>query len=199
MNWEECYQEGEFPWDLGEPAPPLTELLEERPAAIWGEGPVLVPGCGRGHDAAALHRSGREVLGLDLAPSALARAASLYGQPDGLRWLEGDFFDPALAEAHRVGGIFEHTCFCAILPAERKEYVEAAARWLGPGGRLVAVFFLDPPRREDGAAGPPFAASRDEIREVFGDHFRFDREGTPGRVDAERVGMEWVVEMVRKH
>ncbi len=199
MDWEECYQQGDTPWDLGEAAPPLLELLAERPAGIWGEGSVLVPGCGRGHDAAALQRSGREVLGLDLAPKALAEAASLYGAPKGLRWLEGSFFDPALAAGHRVGAIFEHTCFCAILPLEREAYVQAAHRWLEPGGRLVAVFFLDPPERGDGEPGPPFGARKNEIRGLFGPFFTIERETDPGCAHPDREGREWVVEMVRTY
>ncbi|NIP97393.1 MAG: methyltransferase domain-containing protein [Akkermansiaceae bacterium] len=197
MNWENCYQRNEIPWDLGEAAPPLMEILEGRPLEIWGEGSILVPGCGRGHDAAALWRSGRGVLALDLAPRALREAERLYGRPKGLQWLEGSFFDLDLAAAHRVGAIFEHTCFCAIPPSERKAYVEAAAHWLEPGGRLVAVFYLDPPRRDDGVAGPPYGATRREIRKLFKSRFRIARETEPKRTHPEREGREWVVEMVR--
>lgn len=197
MDWENCYQRNEIPWDLGEAAPPLMEILEGRPPEIWGEGLILVPGCGRGHDAAALWRSGRGVLALDLAPRALREAERLYGRPKGLHWLEGSFFDLELAAAHQVGAIFEHTCFCAILPAEREAYVEAAAHWLKPGGRLVAVFYLDPPRRDDGEAGPPYGATRREIRELFKSRFRIEWETDPQRTHPEREGREWTVEMVR--
>ena len=195
MEWEECYRGEETPWDLGAAAPPLLELLETRPAKIWGEGPVLVPGCGLGHDAAALQKSGYDVLGLDLAPSALAGAQARYGAE--VSWLEGDFLDPELAKAHAVGAIFEHTCFCAIDPEQRGDYVEAAMRWLKPGGKLVGIFFLDPPRREDGEAGPPYRAGRDEIRNLFAGGFRILRELSPERTHPDREGREWVVEFVR--
>ena len=76
-------------------------------------------------------------------------------------------------------------------------YVHAAERWLAPGGRLVAIFFLDPPSRGDGEAGPPFGATREEIRQLFGPKFALERESVPNRAYHERVGREWVVEFVR--
>lgn len=197
MNWEENYVVGDTPWDLGEPAPPLVELLETRPAGIWGEGGVLVPGCGRGHDAAALQESGRRVIGLDVALSALAGAEGLYGKR--VSWLTGDFFDGTLAEENRVGAIFEHTCFCAIPPERRADYVQASLRWLKPEGRLVGIFFLDPPGRSDEEAGPPFGAEKEEIRDLFGAGFEILRESLPERSHPERRGREWVVEMIRTH
>jgi SAM-dependent methyltransferase len=197
MNWEENYVVGDTPWDLGEPAPPLLELLATRPAGIWGEDGVLVPGCGRGHDAAALQESGRRVIGLDVALSALADAEALYG--NRVSWLAGDFFDGTLAERNRVGAIFEHTCFCAIPPEKRADYVEASLRWLQPEGRLVGIFFLDPLRRSDEEAGPPYGAEKEEIRDLFSADFEITREILPSRSHPEWKGREWVVEMIRTH
>ena len=197
MDWEESYRQGEIPWDLDAPAPPLLDLLAGRPVAIWGEGPILVPGCGRGHDAAALHAHGHEVIGLDLAPSALRAAEERYGAEPRLRWVHGDFFDRELAERHSVSAIWEHTCFCAIHPDQRPAYVEAAARWLRPDGRLICLFFLDPPDREDGQEGPPYGSDRREIRQLFGRRFRFESDGVIPRSHPSRGGREWAVELVR--
>lgn len=169
-----------------------------RPGTIWGDGPVLVPGCGRGHDAVLLHEAtGLDVIALDLAPAAIAKARTAYGDREGIRWMEGDFFDHGVAAAYPVSSLFEHTCFCAIDPAQRTDYVEAAWRWLQPAGRVVAVFFLDPPPRESGEPGPPFGAERGEIRALFGERFEIVRETVPRRSHAEREGREWVVEMIK--
>ena len=195
MNWEENYVVGDTPWDLGEPAPPLLELLATRPAGIWGVGGVLVPGCGRGHDAAALQKRGCRVIGLDVALSALAGAEGLYG--NRVSWLAGDFFDETLAERNQVGAIFEHTFFCAIPPERRADYVEASLRWLKPEGRLVGIFFLDPLRGSDEEEGPPYGSEKEEIRDLFSAGFEIMREILPGRSCSEREGREWVVEMIR--
>ena len=69
-DWESRYQVGDMPWEKGQASPPLLELLE-RPVD-WGAGPVLVPGCGFGHDVRALGVLGIPVVGLDLAPTAVA-------------------------------------------------------------------------------------------------------------------------------
>jgi SAM-dependent methyltransferase len=198
MDWEKSYAEGAMPWDLGEAAPPLLEILDGRPSALWGNGVVLVPGAGRGHDARALALAGHRVLALDIAPTAVALAEGLCRATEGLTILEGDFLDPDLPAAWNVSAIFEHTCFCALPPHQRGSYVEAAARWLPAGGHLVGVFFIDPPPREDGLEGPPFRVRRDEVRRLFDRHFGIEREALPGRSTPERAGREWLVEFVRK-
>lgn len=199
MDWETCYRKGEIPWDLGGAAPPLLELLEERPRDIWGGGPVLVPGCGRGHDAAALARTGLEVIGLDISPRAVDEARRLHGESPGLSWQVEDLFAPRWSKPPTVGAVFEHTCFCAIDPGQRLAYVDAVARLLRPGGCLVAVFFLDPPASEGDEPGPPFGSTRAEIRELFSAAFRIERESVPKRSHPGREGREWVVEFIKRH
>ena len=67
----------------------------------------------------------------------------------------GDLFNPPPGFHGAFDWIIEHTCFCAIDPAMRPRYVQAAAALLKPGGRLFAIFYLDP------AAGrqPPFGVT----------------------------------------
>ena len=132
MDWEGSYRKGETPWDFGGPAPPLVALLEGRTVDHRGAGRVLVPGCGAGHDVVAWQEAGMEIVGLDLSPSALAAARERYGE--GITGLEGDFFDEALAARCDVEMLFEHTFLCTIAPSLRWSYVEAATRWLVPGG-----------------------------------------------------------------
>lgn len=193
MNWEERYRDGDTPWDHGEAAPPLLEVLADWPREIWGEGSVLVPGCGRGHDAAVLGRAGHQALGLDLSPSALADGRSRYAGVGNLEFLAGDFMDPVLADSRRVSSIWEHTCFCTLPPEQRVAYVAAAGRWLSEGARLIGVFYLNP---EDDD-GPPYRVSREEIRTLFAPCFEILREAVPTRFYPSRAGRELLVEMVR--
>ncbi len=51
-NWEDRYLAGDMPWEKGQASPPLLELLGK--SVDWGNGPLLVPGCGYGHDVRAL-------------------------------------------------------------------------------------------------------------------------------------------------
>ena len=132
---------------------------------------------------------------MDISPSALALARERYG--DGVTWLERDFLDASLATHYPVDLLFEHTCFCAIEPSHRPLYVQAAVRWLVPGGRLIGIFFLDPPERTDGEPGPPYRTEMRELRQIFTKFFRIVAESSPDRSHSDRVGREVLIEMVR--
>ena len=112
-DWDERYRTGDTPWEKGEPAPPLLEFLERRGVECFGGGPVLVPGCGLGHDVRALAASGVEAVGLDLSALAVERAQG-HPRVGGETFETGDFLDPAWHEGRRFTAIWEHTCFCAM-------------------------------------------------------------------------------------
>lgn len=142
-DWEKCYQAGETPWDHGSAAPPLLEVIERHGVALWGGGPVLVPGCGLGHDVRVLAGLGLPVLGLDIAETAVALASGIPAV-GGETYACGDFLDPAWRVGREFSAVWEHTCFCAIDPALRQAYAEATAGLLGAGQVLVGVFYLTP-------------------------------------------------------
>lgn len=109
-DWEQCYLDGHTPWDRGGAAPPLLETLARHGGGLWGGGPVLVPGCGTGHDVRALAAAGLEVTGVDLAPTAVARAREMPGSGRE-NYETGDFLDPGWWQGRGFAGIWEHTCF----------------------------------------------------------------------------------------
>ena len=81
-----------------------------------------------------------------------------------------DLFDLPVELTNRFQWVVEHTCFCAIEPGRRLEYVQGVLRALQPGGALLAIFFLNPwdPGEAPEAGGPPFAVTREELDELFG-------------------------------
>lgn len=189
-DWNQRYEQGETPWDKGVPAPPLLELLDKTALPIWGDGKVLVPGCGTGHDVRVLARAGLSPLGLDLAPLALAKARE--HEPAGAESYElGDFLDPAWREGKSFSAIWEHTCYCAIDPSARPDYAAACADLVVPGGHLIGVFFLTPndPGEED--EGPPFNASVEELDARFSPWFQRIDSWVPARTYPDREGREW--------
>ncbi|MFZ9968089.1 MAG: methyltransferase domain-containing protein, partial [Steroidobacteraceae bacterium] len=100
-SWDQRYRDGADGWELGRPAPPLERFLRADPRRPLPPGRVLVPGCGRGHEAALLAELGFVVTGLDFSAEAIARARALHGadRPQ-LRWLQADLLEaPALAAA----------------------------------------------------------------------------------------------------
>ena len=74
--------------------------------------------------------------------------------------------------------IFEHTCFCAIDPRRRSDYVKTIVRLLKARGRLLAIFFINPDHDEE---GPPYRVSVEELEGFFGENFTVECEWVPAR------------------
>jgi len=184
--WEDLYQKGDTRWDKGEASPGLADFLAGRPELPRGT--VLIPGCGMGHDVRAWASHGFTALGMDLAPSAVQlsreRSADLMREGAPIDFQLGDFLGDEPRQPFDY--VFEHTLFCAIQPAQRAAYVQAARRWLKPGGLYVAVFYLIPD-----TDGPPFGSTREEIHELFSPVFKLQEDWVP-RSYANRKGLEWM-------
>ena len=162
--WESKYQAGTAPWDLGAPAPSLLTWLQRRARPT---GRAIVLGAGRGHDAIALAEAGYEVTAVDFSASAIAEAKAAAAQRGvTIEFLARDMFTLLPELEGRFDLVFEHTCFCAIPPERRADYVEVAHGLLVPGGTYLAIFFT---HREPG--GPPFGTSFEEIEQLFSPRF----------------------------
>ena len=190
--WDAKYQEAAPPpWDLGRPSPVLEAWLAEHPGIA---GRALVPGAGQGHDAVALARAGLDVVAVDFAPTAVAATRELAAAAGvALEAVEGDALAPPAAWDGTFDWVFEHTCFCAIDPDRRDDYVAAAARVLKPGGRLVGVFFT-----HGDVGGPPFDTNVDELRARFGAAFEIEGLAVATTSIEKRAGEETVGEFRRR-
>ena len=181
VDWEARYQAGDTPWNEGYAAPALTEFLSRHP--ILGE--VLVPGSGPGHDVRAIATHGARVTGLDLSSSAIALARS-YPPAGGEHYEQGNLFELPRTWNDRFDWVFEHTCFCAIPPSCRPNYVQAISRTLKPGGHFFAIFYLNPATPE----GPPYGSTREEIAMLFDPCFELIGEWAPSEAFAGRERRE---------
>lgn len=166
VSWDRRYREGADGWELGRPAPPLEQFLKTDPRRPLPPGRVLVPGCGRGHEAALLAELGFTAIGLDFSGEAIARAQELHGADRWhLCWLQADLFDSGALEAAGIKpgslqGVLEHTCFCAIHPSQRPTYLEAVMRLLAPGGWLLGLFWC-----HSRPGGPPWGSDAAELKQ----------------------------------
>jgi methyl halide transferase len=197
MDWAQRYRTGDTPWEKGAAAPPLLEWLERRGPM---HGSVLVPGCGLGHDVRAIAAASAtsQVVGLDIAPSALDQARRF--SPCGRETYQlGDLFDLAVELISRFEWVFEHTCFCVIEPRQRPEYVRALSRVLRPEGALLAIFFLNPwdPGEAPEGGGPPFGVTLEELDILFARSFELVEESFPLTSYPGREGRE-IVRMLKK-
>lgn len=165
--WNSRYLEKNTGWDLGRVAPPFVHLVESGKIAPYSS--VLIPGAGRGWEAIYLARLGYHVTCVDFAPEAIAAARELALKEGAkVTFLLEDLFrlDP---EKHGVFDILlEQTCFCAIDPDRRQDYVRMAVRMIRPGGELVGLFYVH--GRE---GGPPWTTTAEEVRALFREDFDF--------------------------
>ena len=150
-----------------------------------------MPGCGFGFDTRALAAAGAEVVGLDIAPSAIQRARALIPCSAGSseRYELADFFALPAEFRGAFDWVWEHTCFCAIDPEMRSRYVESVVAALKPGGQFLAVFYLNP-EMEPGESGPPFGVTPAELDALFDPQFELLREWVPGACYPNRAGRE---------
>jgi SAM-dependent methyltransferase len=185
--WEDLYARGGDGWELGGPAPSLVEFVEATPPP---RGSVAVPGCGRGHDARLLAARGYDVTGFDFSPAALDAARALAARDGSAARFEAlDVFALGRERPNAFDGVWEYTCFCAIDPARRAEYVRSLAGAVRPGGWLLGCFF---PLRAM-TAGPPFPVTMSEVRRLLAPAFRIERAAPPLRSPRGRLGREWMV------
>ncbi|MCB1801878.1 MAG: methyltransferase domain-containing protein [Gammaproteobacteria bacterium] len=160
QDWEQRYSAGKTGWDRGSASPALVDWLAR---GGMPRGRVLVPGCGHGHEVAALVRHGCDVTAVDIASQpvatlrrqldALDLAADVV-QADLLHWQPAEAFD----------AVYEQTCICAIDPAHWSDYERRLADWLRPGGQLFGLFMQT---GRDG--GPPFDCPMPGMRRLFDD------------------------------
>jgi methyl halide transferase len=190
-DWEKRYQVGDMPWEKGQAAPALMELLDRVDGSAWGAGPVVVPGCGLGHDVRALAVLGIPVLGVDLSPTAVSRARE-FPQVAGEMYELGNFLDPEWRAGREFSAVWEHTCFCAIDPAERGNYAMGVAACLPVGGLLAGVFFLTPYDAGEEKEGPPFPVTIEELDQWFSPWFELEFGGMPQSAYPGREGREWI-------
>ena len=184
--WNQLYQdEGRPGWDMDGETPLVRELVDlALPLGLRPGSQLVVPGCGYGHDAAALEAQGFQVTGLDFAPLAIQGAMHRYG--DRVAWSQADWFTTKLGP---WDAIFDHTCFVAMDPVRRPAYLEACAAHLRPGGLWLAVLF----HHVNGRPGPPHAISQPEARKLAEVHFEVLHLDKAQNSHPRRAGREFLV------
>ena len=158
-GFEEMYG-GTPPWDIGRPQPEVVRL--EEAGAI--EGAVLDVGCGTGENALYLSGRGHPVVGLDGAPTAIAKARRKATE----RRSDAAFHLADALELDGRFGMFRTVLDCGLYhtfeDADRPRYAESLSRVTGSEGRLIVICFSDseppgwgPRRIRESELAPSFA------------------------------------------
>ena len=130
--WEDFYSSGKANWS-GNPNPLVVQEAEH-----LAPGSALDLGCGQGDDAIWLAQRGWRVVGVDIAESALRRAAvrAIDARVEAIEWQRHDLAE-SFPEGHfdLVAAAYLHS------PVElpRGEILRRAASAVAPGGTLLIV------------------------------------------------------------
>src|SRR5215831_14766309 len=158
LPWDESYQDGPAPWDIGRPQPAVVRLATKGGFA----GAVLDAGCGTGENALHVASLGLSVLGVDVAETALAIARRKAHD----RGIEVEFAAADAFQLERLGRLFDTVLDCGLFHTfdrdERIRYVTSLASVVRRGGTLYVLCFSD--------AGPdtgPHPISQAELRAAF--------------------------------
>jgi SAM-dependent methyltransferase len=159
MGFESAYRHGDPPWDIGRPQPAIVRLAGR--GVIRGA--VIDVGCGTGSNAVYLASRGLDVVGIDAAPTAIARAKEkAREQGSSVTFLVGDAL--ALDGLERT---FDTAIDCGLFhtfsDSERLRFAQSLHRILGAGARYVLLCFNE---HEPGEFGPR-RVTRAEIRATF--------------------------------
>lgn len=191
MSWEKAWREGRTGWDAGASPPVLHELLAER---TLPEGRALVPGCGAGWDVFTLAEAGRDVTGLDLAPTAATRFERLRVErgvdPSRARIEVGDFFAHAPDAPYDV--IWDYTFLCALPPAMRPDWEQKMRTLVAPSGTLATLIFPAQPEPLIGPDQPPFPLMPEHVEGLLAEHWEKLELRPVERSHEGRVGLEWI-------
>ena len=194
QHWNQRYGDQNTGWDLNQPSPVLKAFLPDylkQEAFVGRSLRAAVIGCGRGHDARFVANLGIETVGFDFAPLAIAAARDLAQSagisPTQLRFEEMDILAIAPHWHEKFDLVIEHTCFCAIPPERRPDYVTSVRSLLQPNGRLVGIFFT-----HNRSGGPPFSCTETEVLDLFTPPFRRERWHVSQHSIARRKGEECI-------
>ena len=172
-KWERRYREGAYA-ERTHPTALLVEWLD-----IVPDGPALDVACGAGRNALYLASLGRAVDGVDISPTALARAARAAAERHlNARFIEADLEqdpDRALPEGPYALILVVRYVHRGILPA--------LLRRLVLGGVLIVEEHLDWPEPVVGPSNPAFRMRPNELLRLAldaggtGVEVRYYREG----------------------
>jgi SAM-dependent methyltransferase len=185
-EWAARYRQGTTPWDLGVAHPELVARLAS--GALGPPGRVLVPGCGRGHDALALAAAGWEVTAVDVVEDLRPMLAGALEERGG-RFVLGDALDPAVAGAAPFDLLFDHTFFCALPPEQRPAFGVLASATVAAGGLLVSLVF--PVDRPADLGGPPWCMTVEALAETLEAEFRLTEDAPPAPAPGRRWKERW--------
>jgi len=159
-EWEASYtRDTPAAWDIGRPQPAFVRLADKGLLT----GLLLDVGCGTGENSLLAASRGADVVGIDLSPTAIARAREKASERGlAARFEVADALDLERL-AFTVDTVIDSGVFHVFNDDDRARYVASLAAALKSGGVCYLICFSD---RQPGTWGPRRVRA-DEVRAAF--------------------------------
>ena len=161
-------------WDLERTTPVFEHWIQSKSDPLS----ICILGAGNGWDALHFSKLGHIVTAVDFAEGAVtnmndsARKLNL-----AINIMHLDIFDLSQQFHQEFDVVLEYTCFCAIDPARRKDYIKMVSHILKPEGELVGLLFpIDKDPKDD---GPPFGVDLNTTILLFSRYMRLIKKEFP--------------------
>ena len=177
-----------MPWDLGEPTPVFNQWINSEGNTLS----ICILGAGNGWDALNFAEKGHDVTAVDFSFTAIENMRKIsHKRGIDINILHSDIFNIGKSYNAAFDIVLEYTCYCAIDPDRRIDYVNLVDRILKPAGRLVALFF--PLGKELNNEGPPFLVDLNSTLNLFSKIFYLNKKEIPKLSIERRIGREMFV------
>ena len=183
--WERSYQSGEMGWDLGKSTPIFDQWIKTCKESLS----ICILGAGNGWDAINFAVMGHMVTAIDFAESAVKNMQIATEQNNleiDIRHM--DIFDLNQVYTNHFDIVLEYTCFCAIDPSRRRDYLQMVRHILKPKGELIGLLF--PIDKQPSEGGPPYAVLLEPTVELISEYFTLIKREIPSLSVKPRIGRE---------
>lgn len=180
-GWDSAYVADQPPpWDIGRPQPVFTRLADQ--GLLRGR--LLDSGCGTGENTMMAAAHGADALGVDAAPTAIAKARGKVAERgSSARFEVADVLDLGQLGL-TFGTVVDSGVFHVFDDEDRARYVASLASVMRPGATCYLLCFSD---RQPGTMGPR-RITREELSAAFRDGWEI------GSITAETLAVSFMGE-----
>ena len=192
--WQERYINDNIPWHTKTITPALINSVDHSVSKK-----IAILGCGYSKDSIFLANKKHSVFSVDFASKPIEYLTGIKNKYniDNLNPIECDIFNLPNLYPNFFDIVLEYTCFCAIMPSKRLEYVELVSKILNKNGQFISLFFPIKEREAD-KDGPPFYVNLEDTLPMFENNFNIIKIDKNVDSIKPRKGFEALVIMSKK-
>ena len=166
-----------------------SEVQQVFHSGMIPQGPVVDLGCGTGTNAIFMAKQGRQAIGIDFVPQAIAKARAKSLRADvasQTQFITADVTRLKELNLPQCAFALDMGCFHGLSKEGQQKYAQGLADILIPGGRFM-LYVLDPHQE----AGISFGITPERVRAIFDPWFDLERT-EPGNFWSRKSAWFWM-------